>query len=113
MQLETVYVNGKPVGVIAKAGQKLGFSVLSPRDTWDEQKGVDIAIARAFTKRKGRPWAWRPALHRMVLGVPMFKTKGEPLTDEAIEKLGRLHATAEYCKALEAQGAEARKSVAV
>jgi len=94
-----VFRGGNAIGIVVRAGEKIGFSVLSPRDHWDQEKGENIAIGRAFTKRRGRPWDWRMGITRMV--VRTLAMAALPLTDEVLEKLGNLAAVAYQCKQLE------------
>ena len=99
MIIVVVCRDAKDVGIVVKAGAKIGFSVMSPRDHWDLDKGKDIAIGRAFTKRKGRSWYWRLAVTRMVV-----ETMGQakfPLSDETLEKLANLFAVAMRCAEME------------
>ena len=105
MTKRIVFRGGNAIGIVVRAGEKIGFSVLSPRDHWDQEKGENIAIGRAFTKRRGRPWDWRMGVTRMV--VRTLAMAALPLTDETLEKLGNLVVIAEVCREVEQGGAEA------
>ena len=105
MTKRIVFRGGNAIGIVVRAGEKIGFSVLSPRDHWDAEKGENIAIGRAFTKRKGRPWDWRMGITRMVVATFMYTKL--PFSDETMQKLGNLAVIAEVCREVEQGGAEA------